>query len=135
MPIQSNASPIDIAVSGMRAEGMRLKLISNNIANAHTSRTDNGEPYRRLDLLVQAKADELNGVEIDEVVSDDETAFQKVYMPGHPHADQGGFVLMPNVNVPQELMHMVNASRSYQANATAIQQYRGMMDAAREILR
>jgi len=134
MAIQGVGNPIDIAVTGMRAEGLRLKVISNNIANANTTRTPRGGPYRREELEVSTDPDTLSGVTIDKIVPDMSTNFTVVRMPGHPDADKNGYVRMPNVNVPEEMMRMVSASRAYQANAAVIKRYQDMMDVTTEIL-
>jgi flagellar basal-body rod protein FlgC len=135
MDINGVTSPTDIAISGMRAEGLRMRVVANNIANAHTTRTDEGGPYRRQELAVRAGSEPVSGVRIDQILSDTARDFQRIYMPGHPDADGEGFVQMPNVDVPQEMMHMLTASRAYQANVASLRRYQDMMEATMELLR
>ncbi len=126
---------IDIAISGMRAESQRMDIIANNIANARTSRTETGEPYRRKELVVSTEDDWLRGVRIEDVVSDMKNPFQQVLMPGHPDADDAGYVEMPNVSLPREMIDLVTASRAYQANAAILKRYQRNIEATLELLR
>ena len=134
MNINKVASPIDIAVSGLRAQALNMKVVAANIANAGTSQTDSGQPYRRQELVLSTKAGEIGGVNIDSVAADMSTPFQKIYQPG-PNADKDGFISMPNVNLPQEMMSMITASRAYQANATVLKRYQELGDATLELLK
>jgi flagellar basal-body rod protein FlgC len=134
MPIDKISSPIDVAVSGLRAEALRMKVIANNIANAHTERTDAGVPYRRQQVFTTAQKAAMSGVE-EIRVADDPTPFKSVFDPGNPSAGENGFVLMPNVDVPREMMEMVVASRAYQANAAILKRYQEGVDVALELLR
>ncbi len=119
-----------ISVSGIEAERRTMELISSNIANISTTRTIYGGPYRRKiavlqekplsfeQVLSQAEAkinNAVGGVEVADVV-EDMTPFQKVYKPGHPDADEQGFVQMPNVNLSDEMVDMVYVSKLYEAN-------------------
>ena len=132
--IDKVASAVDIAVSGLRAEAMRMDVISSNIANSQTASAGNGQPYRRKDLVFSALMDEISGVTIDGV-RDDPTAFKIVYDPGHPNAAPNGYVQMPNVDVPIEMMHLVSASRAYQANAAVLKRFQDNIDTTLELLR
>jgi len=131
----SISNSIDIAVSGLRAESARMKAITGNIANSSTTQTPSGEPYRRMCVLLATEGAGLSGVRVQEIVPDMTTAFKQVYQPGHPDADKDGYVLMPNVDLPVEMMNLVAASRAYQANAAILKRYQEIMDLTIELLR
>jgi flagellar basal-body rod protein FlgC len=135
MPVTRLGSPIDIAMSGLRAESLRMKVISGNIANSRTSRTEAGTPYRRQDVMLSSSAGGGGGVQVQGIAEDMVNQFKEVYMPGHPDADKGGMVKMPNVDLPNEMMSMVGASRAYQANAAILKRYQDMVNATLELLR
>ena len=135
MDIQPVNSTVDIAVSGLRAQALRMNVVAANIANASTTRAEGGLPYRRKSVVLSTLFDQLSGVEIVEVASDIETDFKRLYQPGHPDADSDGFVSMPNVDLPQEMIHMVEATRAYQANAAVLKRYQESIDVALELLR
>lgn len=135
MGVDKIATPVDIAVSGLRAESLRMNVIARNIANANTSRTESGQPYRRQQVVLSTEQEGLVGVSVEEVVADMLSPFKRVYQPGHPDADKDGYVLMPNVNLPVEMMHMVAASRAYQANAAVLKRYQEMVNVTLELLR
>ena len=124
----------DISASGMTAERFRIDTIAENIANVNTTRTEDGTPYRRTIVTFQEKsggpsfADTLHkangtylghGVKVTGTYDDYETDLIKAYDPAHPDADEDGYVLYPNVNVITEMTDLIDASRSYEANATA----------------
>lgn len=119
---------LDISASGLIAQRSRVELTSANLANAQTTRTEEGGPYRRKDVVFQthgfdksledAMQGSVEGVEVSDVVND-ETPFDRRYEPGHPDADADGYVLYPNVNVMGEMMDLVSAARSYEANLSA----------------
>jgi len=133
-----SSSMIDIAASGMRAQAGSLKAIANNIANSTTSRMPGdgkvAHPYRRQQAIMAAGED-MTGVKLVEVAADTKTAFKDVYMPGHPDANGNGYVSMPNVDLPVEMMNMVSASRIYQANATVMKKYVEGLDQTLELLK
>ncbi len=137
---------LNISASGMSAQRLRMDLISQNIANVNTTRTDNGEPYRRQTvvfaqqesgsfgrLLNQAssvrKNSEFNGtgVKVTSVVEDHVTAMKEVYDPSHPDADENGYVTYPNVNTVTEMTNLIDATRSYEANITAFNATKSML--------
>jgi flagellar basal-body rod protein FlgC len=126
---------VDIAVSGLKAENLRMNVISANIANANTSRTEAGGPYRRKDVIFSSLMDQLDGVKVDQVVEDHATDFKQVFQPGHPDANAEGFVLMPNVDLPVEMINLVTASRAYQANAAVLKRYQDNVDVTLELIR
>ena len=139
---------LDISASGLTAQRLRMDTISQNIANVSTTRTANGDPYRRKVALFEervepaafegfikaaAKGDNLGiGVRVARIF-EDSAPFKKVYEPGHPDADAGGYVSMPNVDVVTEMVNMISASRSYEANVTAINTTKSLATKALEI--
>jgi flagellar basal-body rod protein FlgC len=125
----------DIAITGLQAESKKLNVIAANIANAGTTRTEAGGPYRRKNVVLSTQGDGLSGVNVQDVVGDMQTQFQSVYSPGNPDADAAGYVQMPNVELPMEMMQMVSASRAYQANVAVLKKHTDMMDATLELLR
>jgi len=131
MGVSRVATPIDIAISGLRLESMRMKVIAENIANARTSRTETGEPYRRKQVVLETRG----GMETGKVVPDLTGQLKLLHLPGHPDADAQGMVRMPNVDLPVELMDMVLASRAYEANAAMLKRYQDMVNATLELLR
>lgn len=137
MNVNRVSSPIDIAISGMRAEWQRMGIIANNIANSKTTRNAAGEskPYCRQDVILSTSADSLDGVTSVEVISDTTSDFISLYNPTHPDAGKDGYVLWPNVNLPEEMVHMVSASRAYQANVAVLKRYQDTVEVTLELLR
>lgn len=133
MEVDSSFGPIDIAVSGIRAQGKQMKVISSNIANARTSDAGNGEPYRRLEAEFKTDG-ELGGVKVDKIVSD-MSDFLKVLDPGNPLADENGYVEMPNVSLPVEMINMNIATRMYQANVAVLRRYQQIVETTLELLK
>jgi flagellar basal-body rod protein FlgC len=140
-------SSINTGASGLTAQRFRMDIISKNIANANTTRTANGMPYRRQSVVFKevngpsfsdvlsgkSKSSSNNGVEISAVKEDMTNPFKEVYDPGHPDANEKGYVLMPNVNVVTEMVNMISATRSYEANVTMINASKAMLNKALEI--
>ena len=131
-----------IAGTSLRAQRSRMNTISSNLANAETTKTPDGGPYKRLDPVFQsvpmcfdAQLGEIGAVEEVEVSSivEDQKPARMVYDPDHPDSDANGYVAMPNVNVVQEMVDMVSASRSYEASTSSIRTAREMAHAALEI--
>jgi len=133
MNIDKIAPVVDIAVSGLRAQSLRLNLIAGNIANANTTRTPAGEPFRRRDVVLQTTPGQLGGVMILNIARD-MSDFRSVRMKGHPDADANGYVRMPNVQLPIEMMNLVAASRAYQANVAVLKRYQDMVEVTIELL-
>jgi flagellar basal-body rod protein FlgC len=133
MEIDNSFGPIDIAISGIRAQGRQMKEISSNVANARTSDVGNGEPYRRHEATFKTD-DDLGGVQIDEIVTD-MSEFLKVLDPGNPMADENGYVAMPNVSLPFEMINMNIATKMYQANVAVLKRYQQMLETTLELLR
>ncbi len=133
MEINNTFSPIDIAISGMRAQSKNIEVIHSNVANARTTNAGNGQPYRRLEAIFKTD-DEISGVTLDKIVKD-MSDFQKILDPGNPYADEGGYILMPNVKLPRELINLTIATRTYQANAASLKRYQQMVETTLELLR
>lgn len=133
------ANVMEISASAMAANRFWLERISNNLANANTTRGPNGEPYRReVPIFAEVLKREVMGEEIPGGVEatgvvKDQTPFPRIYNPGHPHADAQGFVSMPNVNVITEMVDMITAARTYEANITVSTSAKSMMSKAIEI--
>jgi len=131
-----NLSSIDISASGLFAQRTRLDAIASNIANATTTRTTGGGPYRRQIVILRAGAglddNEPAGVTVDAVVESPEPP-KMVYDPSHPDAGPDGMVAMPNVNIVEEMVDMIAATRAYEANVQAIVAAKAMAAKALEI--
>lgn len=129
---------MEIASKGMRAQGVRMRVISENIANAETTgKTPDELPYRRQLVTFKNLMDRGAGVkhvEVDEIVTDD-SAFRMKYDPEHPAADERGYIRTPNVNSLVEMMDMREAQRSYEANLGIISMTRSMLNRAIDLLR
>ena len=135
---------LNISGSGLTAQRLRMDVISENIANIDTTRTENGDPYRRKmvvlsspstfkDMMVKNLQDvEIEGVEVSDIV-EDQSEFKLVYDPEHPDADESGYVQMPNVDSLKETVDMMEAYRAYQANITALNTTKQMAIKALEI--
>lgn len=140
---------IDISATGLTAERLRMDVISQNIANVDTRRISSGGPYRRKlvvlkeidnqnsfsDMLNTAKGIQAvgNGVEVVSIVDDNKTPLNRVYDPGNPDADNTGYVNYPNVNIVSEMVDMISATRAYEANVTAVNSAKSMIEKALEI--
>ncbi len=137
---------INVSASALTAETLRMDVISKNIANVNTTRTANGTPYRRQVVVFQEDKKvpfssflntELNksgkgGVKVTAVI-EDKTDFKSVYNPGHPDANENGYVKMPNVDVMIEMVNMISASRAYEANITSINSTKSIIMKALDI--
>jgi flagellar basal-body rod protein FlgC len=136
-------SALEISASGLSAQRTRMNTIASNLANARTTRTEAGEPYRRIDPVFEARPVEraaasspassaVSLVAVPRIVEDlrDGTL---VYEPGHPDADPTGYVEYPNVNVVEEMVNMITASRAYEAGITSIEAVKGMARSAIDI--
>jgi flagellar basal-body rod protein FlgC len=134
MEVNTNFSPIDIAISGLRAQSKNMEVISSNVANAQSTDNGNGQPYRRLEAVLKANNDGIGGVSLEEIVGD-KSEFPKIFKPGNPNADGQGYVSMPNVQVPVEMMNLTVASRAYQANTAILKRYQEMVETTLELLR
>jgi flagellar basal-body rod protein FlgC len=127
-----------ISGSGMRAQGQRLRVIAQNIANANSlPQEPNENPYRRKILTFRNEFDRAVGLEMVKVnrVRADMSEFNRRYEPSHPAADAEGYVLTPNVNTIIEMTDMREAQRSYEANMNVIKTSKSMLSSALELLR
>ena len=137
-------SALDISASGMSAERLRMEVVAANIANAQNTRGPDGTPYRRQQLVFASALDQqigkglgsasIGGVRVVDM-QQDPGELQRVYNPGHPDADEQGMVTMPNVQLPNEMVDLISASRSYEANLKAIQSFREMAEQTLSLLR
>ncbi|HUV41514.1 MAG TPA: flagellar basal body rod protein FlgC [Sedimentisphaerales bacterium] len=134
MEINNMFGPIDIATSGMQAQDKQMAVISSNIANARTTDAGNGQPYRRLQAIFNTEADEISGVSVTEIIKD-MGQLQKIFDPGNPKADKNGYVEMPNVELPVEMLNLAVAARTYEANVAVLKRYQQMVDTTLELLR
>ncbi|MGE5294494.1 MAG: flagellar basal body rod protein FlgC [Solirubrobacterales bacterium] len=134
MMIDNVFGPVDISVSGMRAQDKHMEIISSNIANSRTADTGQGKPYRRLQPVLESENEGVSGVVVADVVQD-MSALQRIYDPGNPKADSSGYISMPNVHLPVEMMNLSIASRAYQANAAILKRYQKMVETTLELLR
>jgi len=131
---------MQISASGMTVQRLRMDVIAQNVANMNTTRTADGGPYRRRLVAVQENIESIpfsqhlarsrdafrgKGVKATAIV-EDPTPFKRVYDPGHPDADEEGYVLMPNVDTLKEMVDMISATRSYEANVTAFNAAKSM---------
>lgn len=137
---------LNISASGMSAQKLRLDVAAENIANQETTRTENGGPYRRKMVVLQAAEENSFHKAMDFAssqarpagvravqIADDATQFNPVYDPTHPDADANGYVQMPNVDLVKETIDSMSATRSYDANITAFNAMKLMMQKALEI--
>ncbi|MEQ1871623.1 MAG: flagellar basal body rod protein FlgC [Vicinamibacterales bacterium] len=131
---------INASASALNAERTRIEVAVSNIANADSTRGPDGKPYRRRDVVLAADhafdaalgQAGVSGVKVAAVV-EDQTPFKRRYDPSHPDADKDGFVAMPNVDTPEEMVNMMTASRAYQANLTAIGLIRELVNKSLEL--
>lgn len=135
---------LNISGSGLTAQRLRMDVISENIANQDTTRTENGEPYRRKMVVLSSSNNFKNimlknineykaaGVEAVEIV-EDQSEFKLIFNPEHPDADENGYVRMPNVDTLKETVDMMESYRAYQANITALNTAKQMAVKALEI--
>ena len=135
-----------ISSSGLSAQRLRMNTISSNIANVNTTRTDEGGPYRRKDVVFESMPETRNFGEI--LKSEPDRQLQRVqvtdihvdrgapilkYEPNHPDANEEGYVAYPNINLMEEMANMIQATRSYEANVSAMNATKDMANAALEI--
>lgn len=127
-----------VSASALEAQRIRMNTIASNMANAQSTKTDAGGPYVKKDVVfqtmpIQSKgADGLDGVKVSGVVEDTKPPIV-VYDPGHPDADESGYVSMPNINVIEEMVNMMIALRAYEANVKAFNISKGMYQKALEL--
>lgn len=130
-------SGMEAAASGLHAERTRIDVIASNIANAQTTSTPDGGPYRRRlvnfePILERARSGEVRslGVEVTGITEDMQTPFESIFDPGHPDANAEGFVYMPNVNTTREMADLITAVRAYEANLSVQETFLQMAERA-----
>jgi flagellar basal-body rod protein FlgC len=137
---------MNISASGLNAQRMRMNILSSNLANAQTTQTPEGGPYKRKDVVFEAKPvgdkfedflDEQFGTNLSKVnvlqIHEDTKAPRTVYDPTHVHANKDGYVEMPNIDVMTEMVNMIASTRSFEANTTALNNAKQMALKALEI--
>ena len=141
-------SVLSVSSSGMAAQRVRSEVLVENIANSETTRTPGGGPYRRKDVVFSSEpvvspfASELNnqlqgapmGVKVSGITVDNSEP-ERRYMPGHPDADGDGYVKVPRVNAAEDMVDLMSASRSYQANVSAMSAIKDMIQHSIDLLR
>ena len=142
-------SGMNISASGMTAQRLRTDVISQNIANANTTRTAEGGAYVRKNVVLTEKVSfddnfgavlnravggVSNGVKVTAITKDTDTDMNIVYDPSHPDADENGYVTYPNVNVVTEMVDLIDATRSYEANATAFEASKNLASAGLKLM-
>jgi len=141
---------LKIAATGMSASRQMMDVVAENIANANTTMTISGEPYKRKDVVLAAKDlnedDDILTVSFDEEyekkvagvevvgIKEANNGFRKVYDPTNPNADKDGYVTLPNVNVVEEMAKMIQASRMYEANVSVVESIKNMATKALELI-
>jgi len=125
---------LDISASGLRAQWVRMQVVANNVSNADTTQTPEGGPYRRRQVVFSTMLDGLSGVDVVGVVASNAPP-RMVYEPGHPDADAQGYVAMPDVKLPLEMVDMLTASRAYQANLMAMKNFKAICEETLRLLR
>jgi flagellar basal-body rod protein FlgC len=129
------------SASGLMAERVRVDVIAENIANARTTRTPEGGPYRRKQVVFEPMMRQvmgghtIQGIRSANVVSDHDTPFEQIMDPSHPDADAAGMVSYPNVNTVMEMADLITAMRAYEANLTAQENFIRMAERALELAR
>jgi flagellar basal-body rod protein FlgC len=141
-------SSLSVSASGMSAQRARAELLVENLANADTTRTPDGGPYRRKDVVfsedtsIGSFSSEFNsaldsnvpGVKVSETIVDDREPDRR-YLPGHPDADKNGYVAFPRINPAEDMVDLMGASRSYEANVAAISAVKDMIQKSLELFR
>ncbi len=141
-------SALSVSASGMSAQRQRTELLVENLANAETTRTPDGGPYRRKDAVFESDPsasqfsslfeNEMNqggvGVRVSQVMTDQRDPLKR-YMPGHPDADKDGYVAFPNMNPAEDMVDLMGASRNYQANVAAISAVKDMIQKSLDLFK
>jgi flagellar basal-body rod protein FlgC len=144
MPEVSIMPSLRISATGLDAESRRMEVIANNVANAQTTHANPSLTYKRKEIVFAEKLAEAIGTEDSEKklqgvqvakIAENPRPPKMVYRPGHPDANADGFVAMPNISVVEEMVDMMNASRTYEANLAAMRTAKGMINQALEIIK
>jgi flagellar basal-body rod protein FlgC len=138
---------LSVGASGMAAQRARAQVLVENLANAETTRTPQGGPYQRKDVVFEstgvsspfssvfdAQVDAVNGVAVSDVLTDAREP-ERRYLPGHPDADADGYVAFPNVNPAEDMVDLMDTSRSYEADVAAISAVKDMIQRSLDLLR
>jgi flagellar basal-body rod protein FlgC len=131
-------SSLKVSATGLSAQSERLRVVSENLANAQSTGSFAGaDPYQRKTITFSAELDRISGARMVEVsaISGDKTAYPVEFMPGHEAADDAGYVKMPNVNILIEMADMREANRSYEANLQSIKQARDLISMTIDLMR
>ncbi|HBA55518.1 flagellar basal body rod protein FlgC [Syntrophorhabdus aromaticivorans] len=135
---------LKISASALKAERTRMEIIASNLANIHTTRTEEGGPYKKKEVVFTAVdvmdgkgfgkmlSEKIEGVKVEEI-SESSKSFERVHDPGHPDADPDGYVTYPNVNLMDEMTDMTAATRAYEANINVVSTTKEMFLKALEI--
>ncbi|MCX5807206.1 MAG: flagellar basal body rod protein FlgC [Proteobacteria bacterium] len=122
---------LKVSASGLKSQRIRMEVIASNLANIHTTRTDEGGPFVKKEVVFGTSevsetkefgkilSERIEGVKVDKIVKSNKP-FERVYDPGHPDADKEGYVTFPNVNLMEEMADMISATRAYEANVNVI---------------
>jgi flagellar basal-body rod protein FlgC len=122
---------LKISASGLKAQRIRMEVIATNLANIQTTRTDEGGPYAKKEVVFTTTdvseaggfgkmfSEKIEGVKVEEIANS-KKHFEKAYDPGHPDADNEGYVTSPNVNLMEEMADMISATRAYEANINVV---------------
>ncbi len=139
-------SALSIGASGMAAERVRAEALTENLANAETTRTPDGGPYRRKDVVFESTAvsspfssifdvqmQSISGVQVSDVVTDN-SAPEMRFLPGHPDANSEGYVAFPHVNPAEDMVDLMGAARNYEANVAAMSAVKDMIQKSIDLL-
>ncbi|HEX8947582.1 MAG TPA: flagellar basal body rod protein FlgC [Dissulfurispiraceae bacterium] len=128
--------PLKVSATALEAQKIRMNVIASNIANVNSTKTPEGGPYKRRDVVFQSYLFDENsvGVDIPKIV-EDQRPFKTVYDPGHPDADKNGYVNYPNINTIEEMVNLMAATRAYEANLTIVNSYKDMFTKTLDILK
>ena len=142
----SHFTSLSVSASGMGAQRVRAELLVENMANAETTRTPDGGPYRRKDVVFSSESQsspfssvfqtqlEANGVAASDVIEDTREPDRR-YLPGHPDADKNGYVAFPKINPAEDMVDLMGASRGYQANVAAMSAVKDMIHRSLDLMR
>ncbi|MEI5681214.1 flagellar basal body rod protein FlgC [Mesorhizobium sp. CGMCC 1.15528] len=129
---------LKVAASGLTAQSERLRIVSENLANAQsTGSTPGADPYQRKTIIFSAEVDRAVGASTVDIaaINRDQSAYPVEFLPGHEAADENGYVKMPNVNVLVEMADMTEANRSYEANLQVVKQARDLISMTIDLMR
>jgi len=133
-----------VSASGLKAQRIRMEVIATNLANIHTTRTEEGGPYTKKEVVFTTTdvseagkfgsmlSKKIDGVKVESIINSTKN-FERVYDPGHPDADPEGYVTNPNVNLMEEMADMISATRSYEANINVVNTTKEMFTKTLEI--